>query len=205
MDKMLIIMSIMCFIPNMFWFNVIKTTNEGGCDNGFNDCLYDSLVKVLGNKITDVWSSPDKLKKYLKIKRNVLINTEEHMDRIEKKVNVQLLVEGDITRTPKINSKTTLNLVLSNAHYTVSPSSIKAKVKGAAYKEQKPITYHYDNATDTCFLFDGEKEYTEDILKVRDIMRNRISSKYILLKVKDKSKLEEKYNAGFHTTIKLIR
>jgi len=183
-------------IPKEFWFNVIKTTDAGGCDKGYNDCLYDCLVKVLGEKITNVWNSADKLKKYLKIKRDDLVNIDDHMDKIEKKINVQLLVEGDMTRTPKINSKTTLHLLLSNAHYTVAPSSLKARVKGVAYKEQKPITYHYDSQTDSCFLYDGKREYTEDILKIREEMRNRLSSKHIYLKVKDKDNLKDLRTTG---------
>lgn len=191
-------------IPQSFWFNVIKTERAGGCDNGFNDCFYDCLVKVLGKKISTLWDNPYKLKEYLKIKeRDGLVNTNEHMDKIEKKINVQLLIEGDITRVPKINSKTALNLILSNAHYTVAPSSVKDRVKSVAYKEQKPITYHYDYTTYSCTLYNGQKEYTEDLLKVKEKMKNRISSKYVILKVRDKNKLKDEYDTFVHQADKM--
>ena len=106
-------------------------------------------MKVFGKTITEYWDTPGKLKKYLKIKRKDLVNTEEHIDKVEKRTNIQLCVEGDTTRLPKINSKMSLHLILTNAHYKVAPASLKARVKGVAYKEQKPLIYHYDYDTDT--------------------------------------------------------
>jgi len=181
-------------VPDCFWFNVIRTKNEGGCDNSYNDCLYDCLFKVLSTKVKEIWSTPDKLKKYLKINRDALINTEEHMDLIEKKINTQIFIQGDIARSSKINSKTAIHISLVNAHYTVSEESKKPRIKGVSYQEQMPLVYHYDHNTGTCILYDGKKEYRENILKIREIQKNRLSSKNFILKIKNKSQQEEVYN-----------
>jgi len=178
-------------IPKKFWFNVKSIVREGGCNGITNDCLYACFFQVFGKAD---WDTPAKLKKYLQIKRNDLVNTDDHIDRIEKYINKQIFIEGDITRVPKINSKLSLHLHLKNGHYTVAKDSLKKRVKNVSYKEQKPITYHYDEK-DICVCYNGEKEYTQDIIKIREIKKNRLSSNYIAIKVKDAKNLQKEYNS----------
>ena len=69
-----------------------------------------------------------------------MVNTEEHIDIIEKALNIQIFISGDVIRTPKINSKTFIKLLLQNSHFKVQPTE-KAKVAGVSYKERAPLTY----------------------------------------------------------------
>ena len=176
-------------IPKKFWFNVKSIVREGGCSGKTNDCLYACFVQVFGKAD---WDTPAKFKKYLQIKRNDLVNADDHIDRIEKYINKQIFIEGDITRVPKINSKLSLHLHLKNGHYTVAKNSLKKRVKNVSYKEQKPITCHYDEK-DICVCYDGEKEYTQDIIKIREIKKNKLSSDFIAIKVKDIQNLQKEY------------
>ena len=178
-------------IPKKFWFNVKSIVREGGCSGKTNDCLYACFVQVFGKAD---WDTPAKFKKYLQIKRNDLVNADDHIDRIEKYINKQIFIEGDITRVPKINSKLSLHLHLKNGHYTVAKNSLKKRVKNVSYKEQKPITYHYDEK-DICVCYDGEKEYTQDIIKIREIKKNKLSSDFIAIKVKDIQNLQKEYTS----------
>ena len=103
---------------------------------------------------------------------------------------------------PKTNSKLSLHLHLKNGHYTVAKDSLKKRVKNVSYKEQKPITYHYDEK-DICVCYDGEKEYTQDIIKIREIKKNRLSSDFIAIKVKDIQNLQKEYYSFINEATKV--
>ena len=74
------------------WF--VYKPNAGGCDGEFNDCLWNCVYNSFGgnlpiNSRTDepIFKMPYKLKKYLGIDRKAKVNTDEHIDRIEQKLN----------------------------------------------------------------------------------------------------------------------
>jgi hypothetical protein len=186
--------------PKAFWFNVIYTSNRGGADP-HNDCLYNCLKQLLGDKFTDLWKYPSKLKKNLKLGREDMVNANEHIDIIEKRLKVQICITGDVSRIPRIETKLKVNLFLQNSHFSIEPSSKKPAVKGVSWQDRKPITYHYNKDTYDYTLYDGEKEYTETEAKVWQM--NRVSGASVLIKVAKKEKLQLEYNTFIDQADKL--
>ena len=133
--------------------------SEGGVDDLYNDCLYDCLKKVLHNTVKERWSNPRKLKTALSIHRDAMVNAGTHMDRIENWLGVQINITGDIIRLPKINAKTSINLILKENHYTLQPH-IKNKVKGISYQERELLTVFFDKENMRYITYNGE-EITE--------------------------------------------
>ena len=183
--------------PKEFWFNIIWLENKGGSDLN-NDCLYNALKKLLPVKLVEVWQYPSHLKKYLRIKRDDLVNANNHMDKIEQKLNVQIFISGDVTRVPKINAQTSIHLLLQNSHYKILPDSIKQKVKGVSYKERIPIIYHYDHANNNYILYDGTEIYNDTVENVNEMCKEMIqkplSYPYVLIKEKNKENIINEYN-----------
>lgn len=176
--------------PKAFYFNVIYTNNKGGEDK-HNDCLYNCLKQVLGTKFTDIWEHPNKLKRSLKIERDDMVNAEEHVDIIEKRLKCQMFISGDITRIPKINAKTQVHLILQNSHYKVEASN-KPKIQGVSSRERIPITYYYNKETDDYIFYDGINEYRETVYTYRKL--KELSSPNVLIGVSNKDDLKNEYD-----------
>jgi hypothetical protein len=193
-------------VPREFWFNVLFSSNKGGADE-HNDCLYNSLFKVVPKQVLKIWDFPEKLKKFLEkrgydVQRDSMINAGEHMDDIERKLNVQLFITGDVERAPKINAKTVVHLVLENSHYKLLPSS-KPKVKGISFKERQPMTYNYSHQHDNYMLYDGKHKFINTTDYVREMQKTPMSCPYILIKVATKDDLKSEYNTFIEQADKL--
>lgn len=180
-------------VPDSFWFNIIYPELQGGSDP-HNDCLYNALIKLLPEKVKKLWTFPSDLKNFLRprIKRDDMV-TIEHIDQIEKKLNIQIIITGDVDRVPKINSKEKINIILKNEHYSVPPNSI-TKVAGVSYKERKPLACNYDYKNNLYNIYDGETQYIDTVESIREMKKNTMSSGYVVLKVNNKKDLEEEYN-----------
>ena len=186
--------------PMSFYFNVIYLNDKGGTDN-HNDCLYNCLFVILGAKLTKVWDYPKKLKNYLDIDRDDMVNANEHIDKIEGRLKVQIEISGDVSRLPKINAKTIVKLVLQNSHYKVMPSQ-KQAIKGVSFQERKPVMYNYDYDNDNYTLYDGTEQYTATKEQYREM--NKLSSTSMLLRVSNKEDLEKEYNVFIDQANKLL-
>jgi hypothetical protein len=130
-----------------------------------------------------------------------MVNANEHIDIIEKRLKVQICITGDVSRIPRIETKLKVNLFLQNSHFSIEPSSKKPAVKGVSWQDRKPITYHYNKDTYDYTLYDGEKEYTETEAKVWQM--NRVSGASVLIKVAKKEKLQLEYNTFIDQADKL--
>ena len=126
---------------------VLQEVNEGGTsDNKYNDCLYNSLVKLFGEHITDTYPKASSIKRALKICRADCVNTTTHLNFLEKKLNINFNVVGDVVRTSKNNHKLTCNLVLQNGHYTIQKEKVNnKKATNISYKPRIPLFYSFDN------------------------------------------------------------
>jgi len=180
-------------IPKSFYFNVIFKETKGGSDDN-NDCLYNCLEKLLPVKLKDKWKYPKNLKTYLKIKRNDMINANEHMDKIEQALKVQIFISGDITRIPKINAQKSVKLILQNSHFSIQQCKPKINTVGISHKDRKPITYHYDNTNENYILYDGNQKFSDTVENIQEEIKKPLSSNNIYIKVKDINELEHKYN-----------
>lgn len=92
---------------------------------------YEHKADINTVHVKERWSTPRKLKTALHIHRDAMVNTDEHLDRIEKWLGVQIQVCGDVERLPKINAKTSVHLVLKENHYTLLPPKPTSLKKSA--------------------------------------------------------------------------
>ena len=100
-----------------FCIYYIKTAGPaGGCDNGYNDCFWQILHKILGDK--NPYETPYSLKKALHIKNDALV-TLDHIDTIERgpKNNtvmkaIGINVTGDYIRTSAKKGNLQIHMVL---------------------------------------------------------------------------------------------
>ena len=155
-------------------YTVIKPKAQGGNDM-YNDCLYNCL-KYMIYEFDKFFDSPDKLKKYLGLKRvdKIPLNL---IEKIENKLSTyQINVRGDYIYTSTIKSNKVINLLLQNEHYTVDTTAIKPLLnKSVRYYEKKPILY--DKLTFEGY--DGEIKRKLTIEERNEILYS-FSSQYIL-------------------------
>lgn len=129
---------------------------KGGIDEN-NDCLYECLYKLLRDKLKAKWEHARNLKKSLNLKRDAMINTDGHIDKIEKWLNVGIFLEGDDNRTPKGNYKTSINIIFENQHFSVKDT--KPKITTMKY-EKKVAFIYYDYYAKTYNVYDENGLYT---------------------------------------------
>ena len=145
---------------------------EGGSDDDFNDCLYDTLYFLLREKLKALWPTAWKLKKSLNIKRQDKINTKNHMDKIEKWLNVGIFIEGDVTRTPKESFKNNVTILLKNGHYSKKTTAKKNAQPLISFKEKIPVFYSYDFDEEMYYFVQGDnpekiRKATKDSFQTR--------------------------------------
>ena len=175
-----------------------KKVKKGGRDEN-NDCLYNCLFSVLKETLTTVWKSARDLKKYLKIERTDMINCESHIDLIEKKLNIGIYIEGDVNRTPKIEAKTSIKVILSDNHYSTKKQK-KQHEPYFSFDEKKPIFYHRCKETDVFYFYDGvcirEESHEQFIprLSYKYKYSESVKSKYFYMKCAKKEELKTMYD-----------
>ena len=178
---------------NFVMYVVIKPKPKGGNDL-FNDCLYNCLEYMIFD-FKKFFETPDKLKKYLGLKRcdKVPLNM---IEKIEKKLSTyQINVRGDYIYTSTIKSNKVINLLLQNEHYSIDTSCIKPSLnKTVRFNEKIPILY--DKLTYE--IYDGKTKQKISIQERNDILYN-FKSPYILFdRTKQKKgtiiSIEDEYN-----------
>ena len=165
---------------------------KGGRDEN-NDCLYNVLYNVLKETLKDKWKYAGNFKKALGLERDDMVDCDEHMDQIEKALNIGIFIEGDVKRTPKIQTKTNINLMLTDNHYTAKKEK-KAHQPTFSFKEKKPVYYNYDKKSKTFIFYDGVC-YEEGVYdSVKERFMNKYDSDEFLMKCKDKKNLKKVYD-----------
>ena len=169
---------------------------EGGRDEN-NDCLYNCLYSLLKDTLKAKWVYPSQLKRFLHIKRDSMINSLEHIDRIESYLNIGIFIEGDVKRTPKIKSKTSISIILTDQHFSVkkvTPKERRAHKVFTSFEEKSPIFYHKDKSSEAFHFYDGEVTKTESTEQFLKRFANRYESKYFYMKCAKKEELKDMHN-----------
>lgn len=125
---------------------IIKSGKKVGGYSMYNDCLYDCLIYWIKNDmhIPDELSSPEKLKKYLKLERNALIPIDD-LEKIQKLIpryNISCTGSHIYTSTNKAHKRITLRLM--NGHYQNVFGPPLGKFFYSSL-EKKPLFYKYDS------------------------------------------------------------
>ena len=175
-----------------FYIFVQAYDRDGGRDEN-NNCLYNCLYSLLKETLTNKYDAAWKLKQALHIANDAMINTKEHVDKIEKWLNVGIFLEGDVNRTPKIEVKNNIHLIFQDAHFSVKPTKKKHQPVNH-YKERQPVFYHFNKADDTHTYFDGEfKEESKETFVQKILEQNRFESEYFYIKCANKDDLQKEH------------
>ena len=163
-----------------------NATRKGGYDN-HNDCLWNCLQKAL--KDDNPWKTPQKLKKYLGLKRDDRISI-EYMKDIDRRfrslsLSVQMNVIGDHIYTSTHGHPQEIKLRLREGHYEPNREN-KLIVHGIAYKEKTPALFKFDDEI-------GKVAVCDDGRKIKYInkdtysrhRKNPRSSPYVLIPVEN--------------------
>jgi hypothetical protein len=167
---------------NFVIYVVVKPKPKGGSDL-YNDCLYNCLKYMIFD-FDKFFESPEKLKKYLGLKRNDKIPI-KNIEKIEKKLSTyQINVRGDYIYTSTLRTNKSINLLLQNEHYTVDDTVKKPLLnKTARFYEKKVVLY--DKLTYE--LYDGFTKKKISIEERYDILYN-FKSPYILFDREEQKK-----------------
>lgn len=173
-------------------YTVMKPKAHGGNDH-FNDCLYNSLHKMIVN-LEEYFESPESFKKYLGLKRCDKVPL-SCIDKVEQKLRTyQINVRGDYIRTSVVKSEKVINLTLINQHYDIDKTIGKKKAlcRNISYQE-KPILL-YDKLTFE--IYDG---VTKRIIskEERNYYQYDFKSPFTLIEREEQDEeitIEEEYN-----------
>lgn len=175
-----------------FYIFVQSFDPEGGRDKN-NDCLYNCLYSLLKEKLTDLYDAPWKLKQALHVAKDAMINTNEHIDKIEKWLNIGIFLEGDKNRTPKIEAKNNIHLIFQDRHFSVKKTK-KQHQPVNHFEERQVIYYHFNKETDDFTFYDGEykdEEKESFLQKIKD--QYTFESKQFYIKCANKANLKKEY------------
>lgn len=160
-------------VPKVQKFNIyipLKGAREGGADDKFNDCLYDSLKYYIFN-LEDYYKSGADLKKKLGLGRYDKVPIEK-IDMIEKLINrnekIKINIKGKHIRMSEIKAVKEININLINGHY----SPVKNNIYSQPWSTNEKKIILYDKVK--FIAYDGEKEY---ILKDEEYKKLRYSNK----------------------------
>jgi hypothetical protein len=178
---------------NEFYIFVQAFDPEGGRDEN-NDCLYNCLYSLLKETLTCKYDASWKLKQALHIANDAKINTNEHLDKIEKWLNVGIFLEGDKTRTPKIEVKNNIHLVFQDAHFSIKPTKKKHQPVNR-YEERQPIFYHFNKENDNYTYYDGKLQQAPEDKFVKQILgQYKFDSEFFYIKCANKLNLQTEYD-----------
>ena len=165
----------------------------GGDDNDLNDCLYDCLKEVLGDKLQ---ITAEQLKQKLFLTRDAKINMSK-LPAVEKLIHYKINLTGDYNKLSKFNAKQEINIVLKKGHFTLQP--IK-RIINQHIISGEPLVYEKDGTNFKCF--NGAKYLSVDKEKFYE-WKNNMTGYYILIEKYHKKTLEETYNYYLDSSIKL--
>ena len=124
----------------------VNNTNQrqGGDDNELNDCLFDCLKEVLGDKLT---ITAEQLKQKLLISSDAKINMRK-LGAVEKLINYKINLTGDYIKPCTFNSTQEINIVLKKGHYSLAP--IK-RIINQHMIAGEPLVYDKNGKNYKCF------------------------------------------------------
>ena len=117
-----------------------------------NDCFYDCLKHVLGDKLP--WQTPEAFKSAFNIPRYSKFNISK-IPLVEKALkNVAINVSGDYLYNSAVSGLKRINLTVSKEHFYLAKEMTPYN-KQVSYRERKPIIYNKA----TYFGYDGKRNY----------------------------------------------
>lgn len=121
-----------------------KTSVAGGCDEGFNDCLYLRL-KELVEHMPREFASGRKMKEYFKLERNALIPIDK-LNEVSNMIGMQIRLTGEQTAVYGDFNKA-ICLRLSNNHYSNAPTENVTLKTVSLYSKKDFLIFTKDKET----------------------------------------------------------
>ena len=165
----------------------------GGCttDNN-NDCLYKCLYLAYGTRscLPKDIKTPELLKKNLGLQRNdpISISLISYVEGLASTITIN--VSGDYIYKSKRKCKRTINLILTNGHYSIAKNPKRKKLTAWYSVPKVPLIYEKDGVKNTVTFYDGINYWKGTVAELRKLKTNRWSGKWCFIK-KDKLKTYE--------------
>ena len=185
-------------ISNVFIKNfkiLYITTNDdgdvGNTNDDKNDCLYYTLLKLITfDNIPENINTKSKLKKFCNTSRNDKIDLIKNVNNLEKILQMNININGDVTRENNKYNKT-INMVIKDNH--IKPKKYKVfHLIENHNKEKKLLTISFDDDLN-CVCYDGNEFY---ILTIEQRNKRFNNKNFIYNKVDtcDKIKMQQEHN-----------
>ncbi len=151
----------------------------GGCDGKYNDCLYKSLKDAQHNKLPKEWSTPEKFKESLGLRRkdNFPLKKMPDIEAVLKPYKIN--VTGDHKYTSTKQCTLSINIHLEECHYKLNRANT-LYVKGVSYDKKLPLLVKY-GVTNICY--DGTKEFEMSEDDFTEIRQNPGDAKYVIVQI----------------------
>jgi hypothetical protein len=171
----------------------VQTLQPIGGHDDHNDCLYNTLKTLLKETLTNKWDYPWKLKKSLNIARDDKVNCKDHIDMIERILNIGIFIEGDFIRLPKIDTKTSITITLQDGHYSPKRER-KTHESITRFSEKKPLFYNLNKKTNIYTFYDGTTIQSEPRHSFLPKVQYRTKTDYYYIKCANNADLINEYN-----------
>jgi hypothetical protein len=146
--------------------------STGGCDvsNGYNDCLFKCLLKVITpREMGERWNTPTLFKRRLHLLRDDMVPL-SLIPQIENQFKISINITGDHTYTSPHEHTKVCNLKLINEHY-IHVHTKTALSKHLTFKRQKLLMCYVDTKTKRVDTYNGEELHNitmDDYYKIKN-------------------------------------
>ena len=170
-----------------FNVHIYPTTEEGGCDGKYNDCMYDALESILGTKLTKKYPTKQGFKQGLKLKPKDQVH-KDLIPLIEQKLNVNIEVEGDVMYASPYHHDITVPLILTTNHWTANKEKLNNKglATNTSFKECKVVFRAHDKDSNTFMCYDGETHFNLSVHDMKQELCKPMSSKSKCIFIKER-------------------
>jgi hypothetical protein len=183
-----------------------KTNSYSVGEDENNDCLFNAIKDTIKYyRLPKDFKAPDKLKKYLKIKRNDKIPLSK-ISMIEDLFKININLSGDECRVSKHKYTMTCNFIVKNEHIAIEKQNEQQthELINGILKFHKELAFYYYDA-DKVIIYDGHKFFEESY---NEFQCNKLTlpshKKYAYIHYEKKlENIEDEYNTLLSNTNKL--
>jgi len=150
-------------------------------DDKYNNCVYNAIKKVIGDKIP--WKQPSILKQKLGLKFDEKIDVPKYIGQIEADLkHHKVNITGDIIYVSPKKCQLEINLKSIKGHMKPNFSIIKHDVKGVSFAERIPLLYTRLKGGKK-IIYDPTQDKERDLLdsEYLEIYKNPKTSKFMLI------------------------
>ena len=169
-----------------FWIYISKPIAlAGGCnpkkDNGLNDCLYNCLKMAYGTKwkLPQNIKTPELLKRRLNLQRGDPVPV-QLIKEVETTSSICINVTGDHYYHSNQKFRRTIQLILTNGHYSLARNSERKKAQWFS-KPGVIVVFRENYTTYEADLYDSGHHWTEPLAQFKEKMYK--SPKYCFISV----------------------